>query len=409
MVGRPAKEVVMTRNFSSKQSGQSSLGQSTVSTDSARSSGATGSFGELQRAVDNPLLASASAMLNLQRLAGNRAVARLIQAKLTVTPPGDRLEREADSMANLVTGSARETGPAIQRFEDEEILQGDQTAGPDMTAEPARESGAEVSSQIESRINASKGGGNRLPDEVRSYMEPRFGVDFSGVRLHTGSDAAQMNHELAAQAFTHGNDIYMGEGRFSPGTDAGRWLLAHELTHVVQQGGAASLAQSPDTLQRNGVTFPTYNDIVADATIRTAADTAWQDTKAANTAADRREQAFWIQWNSDTGAFSATGHSVGPRVNNSPPAGASVTFSARPADSGNTYTVGMFHTHTPTVSWSAGYSRNVGPSAVDTTVHNAQRLPGVVYDYVGVGGKVASGHPLNSAARLWDCGPARRS
>ncbi|MBT0665988.1 DUF4157 domain-containing protein [Geobacter pelophilus] len=399
----------MTRNFSSKQADQSLPGQSTVSADSSRSCASTGSFAELQRAVENPLLASASAMLNLQRLAGNRAVAGLIQAKLTVTPPGDRLEREADSMANSVTGSAREAGPAIHRFEDEEIFQGNMAGVPDMTVEPAREVGAEVSSQTESRINASKGGGSRLPDEVRSYMEPRFGVDFSGVRLHTGSDAAQMNHELAAQAFTHGNDIYMGEGRFSPGTDAGRWLLAHELTHVVQQGGAASLAQSGDAVQRNGVTFPTYSDIVADATIKTEADKAWKETKTANTAQDRREQAFWIRWNSDTKAFSATGHSVGPRVKNSPPGGASVAPAARPADSGNDYTVGLFHTHTPTVSWAAGYQRNVGPSAVDTTYHNAQRVPGVVYDYTGVGGRVESGHPLDSAAKLWDCGPARRS
>ncbi|GAM10188.1 hypothetical protein OR1_02476 [Geobacter sp. OR-1] len=404
----------MTRNYSSKLADQAIPGQSQVSADSTRSTGSSHSFAQVQRAVEDPLCASASAILNLQRIAGNRAVAGLIQAKLAVTPPGDRLEQEADSVANSVTGSAAEvTGTiatAIQRFEDEEVLQGNRMdSAQDLATEPASEAGAEVSNQTESRINASKGSGSRLPDGVRSYMEPRFGVDFSGVRLHTDSDAALMNRELASQAFTHGSDIYMGEGKFSPNTGAGRWLLAHELTHVVQQEGAALLAQSPDTLQRNGVTFPTYNDIVADNTIRTEADNAWRDTKAANTAQDRREQAFWIRWNSDTGAFSAAGHSVGPRVNNSPPAGASVTFSAKPADSGSTYTVGMFHTHTPTVSWAAGYQRNVGPSTVDTTVHNAQRLPGVVYDYTGTGGRVASGHPLHSAARLWDCGPARRS
>jgi hypothetical protein len=74
-------------------------------------------------------------------------------------------------------------------------------------------------------------------------MEPRFGADFSGVRVHTDRESAQMNRELSAQAFTHGRDIYMGEGKYNPGSDAGKRLLAHELTHVVQQGGAIAEAE----------------------------------------------------------------------------------------------------------------------------------------------------------------------
>jgi hypothetical protein len=68
-------------------------------------------------------------------------------------------------------------------------------------------------------------------------MEPRFGVDFSHVRVHTGSDALQMNRNVGAQAFTHGSDIYYGEGRSPNNLD----LTAHELTHVVQQTGSATL------------------------------------------------------------------------------------------------------------------------------------------------------------------------
>ncbi len=66
-------------------------------------------------------------------------------------------------------------------------------------------------------------------------MERRFGVDFRGVRVHTDSNAVQMNKELNAQAFTYGRDIYFGAGRYNPGTSTGKRLLAHELTHVVQQ------------------------------------------------------------------------------------------------------------------------------------------------------------------------------
>jgi Domain of unknown function (DUF4157) len=101
-------------------------------------------------------------------------------------------------------------------------------------------------SNIESRLSSSKGGGNPLSDEVRSFMEPRFGVDFSQVRVHTGIDAVQMNREVNAQAFAHGRDIYFGAGK----APANNELTAHELTHVVQQTGSMGrkvhqLHQSP--------------------------------------------------------------------------------------------------------------------------------------------------------------------
>ncbi|MTJ08289.1 DUF4157 domain-containing protein [Anabaena sp. UHCC 0204] len=86
---------------------------------------------------------------------------------------------------------------------------------------------------LESRLNATKGGGSPLADGVRNFMEPRFGADFSQVRVHTGSEAVQMNRELGAQAFANGNDIYYGAGK-TPGNNE---LTAHELTHVVQQTG----------------------------------------------------------------------------------------------------------------------------------------------------------------------------
>jgi hypothetical protein len=94
--------------------------------------------------------------------------------------------------------------------------------------------GTQASGDLESRLNASKGGGSALAPEVRAFMEPRFGADFSSVRVHTGSEAVQMNRELGAQAFTHGSDVYFGAGK-SPGNNE---LTAHELTHVVQQTGS---------------------------------------------------------------------------------------------------------------------------------------------------------------------------
>jgi hypothetical protein len=79
-----------------------------------------------------------------------------------------------------------------------------------------------------------------LPATVRSYYEPRFGRDFSGVRVHTGGEAADSARGLRARAFTLGSDIVFGPGHYAPQTGDGQRLLAHELTHVVQQGGAVA-------------------------------------------------------------------------------------------------------------------------------------------------------------------------
>jgi hypothetical protein len=98
--------------------------------------------------------------------------------------------------------------------------------------------GFEAGSEMESRLAAHQGAGSPLPDETRTYMEPRFGADFSGVRVHTGGEAAQLNRQISAQAFTHGQDIYLSEDKYDPGSEAGKRLLAHELTHVVQQTGS---------------------------------------------------------------------------------------------------------------------------------------------------------------------------
>ncbi len=99
------------------------------------------------------------------------------------------------------------------------------------------------SESIEKCISNTRGGGSSLPGATRRFMESRFGHDFSGVRLHTDSNAAWMAEKLNAEAFTSRNDIYFRQGSFSPHTLAGNRLLAHELTHVVQQRSAATSAK----------------------------------------------------------------------------------------------------------------------------------------------------------------------
>ncbi len=86
-------------------------------------------------------------------------------------------------------------------------------------------------------IKETKGLGMLLPDDIRSEMEKKFQADFSKVRIHTGKKAAVMANLIHAQAFTHGYDIYFNSGQYQPYSNAGKHLLAHELTHVVQQKG----------------------------------------------------------------------------------------------------------------------------------------------------------------------------
>lgn len=102
--------------------------------------------------------------------------------------------------------------------------------------------GADVPSDVESRLGASRGGGVALPNATRAYMESRFGYDFSDVRVHTGGASDTLNRDLNSLAFTTGHDIYFAGGQFRPGTRSGDHLLAHELTHVVQQ--------SPNVIRR---------------------------------------------------------------------------------------------------------------------------------------------------------------
>lgn len=117
--------------------------------------------------------------------------------------------------------------PAVQRkFEEsEETVQRKKSKG----------SGGFVSPSVQSGIASSKGRGNPIESGTRKMMSARFGTDFSGVRVHTNKQANQMAANVNARAFTVGQDIYFNRGEYQPETKNGKHLLAHELTHVVQQ------------------------------------------------------------------------------------------------------------------------------------------------------------------------------
>jgi hypothetical protein len=155
-------------------------------------------------------------------------------------------EEEEPLQAKLTTGSLQREEMAAEE-EDLQMKAIDSIQREDMPEEEeiqtkpslqrASDGSLQAGSSIESRLNSSKGGGSPLSDEVRSFMEPRFGADFSEVKVHTDAQADQLNRSVQARAFTTGQDVFFRQGEYNPGSRGGQELIAHELTHVVQQNG----------------------------------------------------------------------------------------------------------------------------------------------------------------------------
>jgi chemotaxis protein histidine kinase CheA len=226
---------------------------------------------------------------------------KVLQAKLAVSNPDDVYEQEADRVADMVTRRIasetqrqpeqeeeeikaqrqdeegeeeeeeeiqtqrqEEEGEEEEEEEEEEIQAQRQTEEEDEEEEPAQtkaeletqrqellEEGLQAqtaeshattaSDNLESSISSAIGGGKPLPEDVKKPMEQAFRADFSGVRVHTDSEADKLNRQLSAKAFTTGKDIFFRESEYSPASESGRKLIAHELTHVVQQTTGAKL------------------------------------------------------------------------------------------------------------------------------------------------------------------------
>jgi hypothetical protein len=179
---------------------------------------------------------------------GNQAFGHLIQAKLRVSEPGDAFEQEADRVADQVmrapdrnaTNSAlsQTSQPFIQRAcaqcnEEEEVQR--KTATGAMQASVSHSDAAGAARPSVGHAGGILSGGQPLPAAARDFFEPRFGHDFSGVRVHTERDASESAQSIDALAYTTGRDIVFREGQYEPNTEKGRQLLAHELTHVIQQ------------------------------------------------------------------------------------------------------------------------------------------------------------------------------
>ena len=200
-----------------------------------------------------PQAAPQAPLLRIQRAAGNQAVLRYLQRKcscggtcdackshgLPIGPTDDPHEREAEQTAeHVMSGGVLQRKCSQCKEEEEETrtrkLQRQEAGAGPATAPPV----------VHEVLNSP---GRPLDHATRGFMEPRLGSNFGGVRIHTDSRAAESARSVSALAYTVGQDIVFASGQYSPESAAGKRLLAHELTHVVQQqqwGGSGTLAAS---------------------------------------------------------------------------------------------------------------------------------------------------------------------
>jgi hypothetical protein len=144
---------------------------------------------------------------------------------------GGEAEEEEIAMKRMDTIQRDEGGEA----EEEEIAM----KRADVWRKPVDMSGSfDVNQDIEGQIQSASGSGQSIPDVNRDMFESSMGHDFSGVKVHTDTQSDGLNRDLGARAFTTGSDIFFRQGEYNPESSDGQRLLAHELTHVVQQGGA---------------------------------------------------------------------------------------------------------------------------------------------------------------------------
>ena len=172
-----------------------------------------------QHLATDPAATSPQALLRLQRQVGNRAVRRLMGRSRRAEAP-EAVQREA----------------------------------------PVGLEGGPVGGELEGKLNSARGGGRPLDQAVGRKMGSALKADLSGVRVHTDSQSAELNRSLSAKAFTYGRDVFFSEGAYNPGTQSGEKLLAHELTHVVQQGAAAPAAKHGGNKVQAKLTVGPAND-----------------------------------------------------------------------------------------------------------------------------------------------------
>ncbi len=173
-----------------------------------------------------------------------------IQPKLNLGQPNDKYEQEADRVAAQVVQSINspQANQPVQRTEREEDEQLQMKPWLNLQARAETADTNAVPAHIEQDINRAKGGGQNLTPNLQQKMGNAMGADFSSVKVHTDSNANRLNQSIQAKAFTTGNNIFFKQGEYNPSSKPGQQLIAHELTHVVQQNGVPESSIQRDAI-----------------------------------------------------------------------------------------------------------------------------------------------------------------
>lgn len=193
-------------------------------------------------------------MLELQQQAGNQAVQELlragsIRAKLTISQPDDPEEKEADAVADGIMGSHADSATTVARDADE-----------GSGRPPIENSSGAGNGSLNPISEVIRSPGEPLDSSARAFFEPRFGRDFSHVRVHTGDEASHAASHISAKAFTMGQDIVFGAGQYAPASSEGQRLVAHELVHTVQQERSTGAIQRSPAKHDSGSSIRTIGD-----------------------------------------------------------------------------------------------------------------------------------------------------
>ena len=222
---KPTTLNLQTRGFSTPQ-----IGQEQEIRNQAKS---ITSENILLRLIANPQPA-------IQRKPQNSLVKKLpIQAKLNIGEPNDKYEQEADATATKVVQHINTSMPAKSVQRQESMEEKEELQMKSVLQRQENVGGGEALQDLESSIQSARGSGQSLDASLQTKMGEAMGADFSGVRVHTGSQSDQLNQSIQAKAFTTGQDVFFRQGEYNPTTQNGQELIAHELTHVMQQNGSA--------------------------------------------------------------------------------------------------------------------------------------------------------------------------
>jgi hypothetical protein len=267
---KPTTLNLQTRPFAPLQSDLSQVNEMAEG-NSIQDKGAS-SENLLEKLISTPITESSATSIRRKPFSSKRMP---IQAKLNIGEPDDKYEKEADNTAakvvQQISSSSQDSSVQKQEIEEDEELQRSPISTLQREEDPIDEDedeneeelqmkpllqkrenlgGGEASSNLESSIQSVRGSGHSLDTNLQLKMEQSMGADFSKVKVHTDLLSNQLNQSIQAKAFTTGQDIFFGQGEYNPNNQNGQELIAHELTHVVQQNGSSVQKSSLQKIQR---------------------------------------------------------------------------------------------------------------------------------------------------------------